>query len=77
MAQQLCAYREAIVEMARHHRWDNVARYDRCFCLAAAGKLNMVWDRMDAVLLVREVTTPASITGNGPGGPESRGGQSA
>ena len=52
MARQLCAYREAIVETARRHRWENVARYDRCFRLATAGKPRMAWDKMDAALLV-------------------------
>ena len=71
----LCAYREAIVETARCHRWDNVARYARCFRLAAAGKPDVAWDRMDAALLVREVTTPATIAGKASSGPGSRGGQ--
>ena len=77
MARQLCAYREASVESDRCHRWENVARYDRCFRLAAAGKPRMAWDKMDAALLVREVTTPATIAGRGPSGPGNRGGQSA
>ena len=77
MTRQLCAYREAIVETARCHRWVNVVRYDRCFRLAAAGKPGMAWDKIDAALLVREVTTPAMIAGRGPSGPGNRGGQSA
>ena len=54
-----------------------MARYDRCFRLAAAGKLGMAWDKMDAALLVREVTTPATIAGRGPSGPGNKAGQSA
>ena len=77
MARQLCAYREAIVETARCHRWENVVRYDRCFWLAAAGKPGMAWDKIDVALLVREVTTPATIAGRGPSGPGNRGDQSA
>jgi len=37
-----------------------LARYDRCFRLAAAGKPDVEWDRMDAALLVREITAPAA-----------------
>ncbi len=38
MARQLAAYRETIVQTARHHhRWESVARYDRYFWLAATG----------------------------------------
>ena len=54
-----------------------MARYDRCFWLVAAKKSDMAWDKMDVVLLVREVTIPAAVIGKGPSGPGSRGGQSA
>ncbi len=59
MAKQLAGYREAIVEMARKYRWEGVARYDRCFRLAAAGKRDTQWDRVDAALLLREAAGPA------------------
>jgi len=42
-----------------------VARYDRCFWLAAAGKSDMAWEQMDVALLVREITTPAAVMGKG------------
>ena len=73
MARQLCDYREAIVETVRCHRWENVARHDRCFRLAAAGKPGMAWDKIDAALLMREVTTLATIAGTRPSGPGNRG----
>ncbi len=38
VAKQLVGYSEAIIEMARKCRLEGVARYDRCFRLAAAGK---------------------------------------
>ncbi len=62
LAKQLAAYREAIVETARRHRWEHVARYDRCFRLAAAGKPDVEWDRMDAALLVREIASPSAAS---------------
>ena len=46
LADQLRAYREAIAETARRHRWEGVARYDRCFCMAAAGRPDRSWAAM-------------------------------
>ena len=45
--------------MARKYRWEGVARYDRCFRIAAAGKKDTQWDRVDAALLLREAADPA------------------
>ena len=46
---------------SRRHRWETVARYDRCFHLVAAEKPEVWWDIMDTPLLVGEVTTPMTI----------------
>ncbi len=65
LAKQLAAYREAIVETARRHKWEYVARYDRCFRLEAAGKPDVEWNHMDAALLVREIATPLAESSRG------------
>ncbi len=67
LAKQLAAYREAIVETARRHKWEYVARYDRCFRLEAAGKPDVEWNHMDAALLVREIATPSAASSRATG----------
>ena len=77
LADQLRAYREAIAETARRHRWECVARYDRCFRMAAAGRPDRSWAVMDAALLVRELTLPTAGQARGGSGYCSRVGGSA
>jgi len=72
LADQLHAYREAIAETARRHRWESVARYDRCFRMAAAGRPDRSWAVMDAALLVRELTLPPAGQARGGSGGGSR-----
>ncbi len=72
LADQLRAYREAIAETARRHRWECVARYDRCFRMAAAGRPDRSWAVMDAALLVRELTLPSAGQARGGSGSGSR-----
>ena len=40
----LMAYREIIMKMARRHRWEHVAKYDRRFRQEAAGKTEVKWE---------------------------------
>ena len=55
VTEALCAYREAIVGMARKHPWDCIARYDRAFRMKAPGNSDVAWSKVDAALLVNEI----------------------
>lgn len=78
LAETLRAYREVIVDMARRHKWEFVSQYDRYFREEAAGKSEMVWNRADATLLVREVSHPeAKAMNRDTGGLMARGGQAS
>ncbi len=76
MAEQLAAYREAVVGIARRHKWEAVARYDPCFRLEDADKPEVKWECLDGSLLIRELVLTAECSGRSTAGAGHKNGQS-
>ena len=59
------AYREIIVKMARCHRWEHVAKYDRRFRQEAAGKTEVKWEEEKMNLIFDIVYSTSDSKGDG------------